>query len=167
MSTIARACGLSQTGLLHYFPTKDELLDAVMARRDQVDQAVALAPAVQELRGWERLEANVELVRHNQNQPGIVRLFTTMAGEAVDRTHPANSWLVAHHRDAAGKFREAFAEAGDDGHLAPDAPVEAMTRLLIAAMDGLQLQWLSDPDYAEMAPEYEVLLRTFRERWGR
>ena len=34
MLQIAAACGISRTGLLHHFPTKESLLGAVLARRD-------------------------------------------------------------------------------------------------------------------------------------
>ena len=34
MLQIAAACGISRTGLLHHFPTKESLLEAVLARRD-------------------------------------------------------------------------------------------------------------------------------------
>ena len=35
MLQIAAACGISRTGLLHHFPTKESLLEAVLARRDR------------------------------------------------------------------------------------------------------------------------------------
>src|SRR3954453_5366146 len=34
MLQIAAACGISRTGLLHHFATKESLLEAVLARRD-------------------------------------------------------------------------------------------------------------------------------------
>ena len=37
---------------------------------------------------------------------------------------------------------------------------------LIAAMDGLQLQWLSDPGHTDMAADFATLLETVRYRWG-
>ncbi|MEA5455801.1 helix-turn-helix domain-containing protein [Sinomonas sp. JGH33] len=165
MSAIARACGLSQTGLLHYFPTKEDLLRAVMERRDALDSAIALAPTGERLRGWEFVESLVRLVRVNQGQPGIVRLYTTVSGEAVDAAHPANAWLVEHHTQAREMFRTAFREAAEDGTLRPDAPVEAMIRCLVAGMDGLQVQWLSDGSYEDMATDFEVLVEAFTARW--
>lgn len=166
MSGVARACGMSQTGLVHYFPTKDDLLQAVMDRRDEIDAAQVRAPAEGRPRGWEFLESLVDLVRHNQGQPGIVRLFTTMAGEAVDPGHPANTWLRRHHRVTADQIRAALAEAAEDGRLAGDAPVGSIVRTVIAAMDGLQIQWLSDPGCPDMAEDFAVLVDALRRRWG-
>lgn len=164
MSAIARACGMSLTGLVHYFPSKDLLLQATMDRRDEVDQARIAGP--KRARGWAYLESLVELVRHNQDQKGIVRLFTTVAAEAVDPEHPANSWLRHHHRASVDRILTALAEAIEDGALSPDAPAESIARSLIAAMDGLQVQWLSEPDYGDMAADFKMLLETVHHRWG-
>lgn len=95
-----------------------------------------------------------------------MRLFTTVAAEAVDPQHPANAWLRSHHQSSASRIRKALAEAGEDGTLAEDAPVDSIARSLIAAMDGLQLQWLSDPDYPDMADDFGILVSTVRHRWG-
>ncbi|WP_336856949.1 helix-turn-helix domain-containing protein [Sinomonas albida] len=165
MSAIARACGLSQTGLLHHFPTKEHLLRAVMERRDAIDAARALGPDAERPRGWDFVDRLVQLVLNNEEQPGIIRLYTTVAGEAVDPAHPANPWLVAHHRGAAHAFREALREAAADGRLKPDAPEESIVRCLLAGMDGLQIQWLSDAEYQDMARDFAVLADALRARW--
>jgi AcrR family transcriptional regulator len=167
MSEVARACGMSQTGLTHYFPTKDVLLQAVLDRRDEIDIAQVRPPGAGRPRGWAFLDSLVDLVRHNQTQPGIVRLFTTVAAEAVDPGHPANAWLRHHHRATAEQLRAALAEAADDGRLAGDAPVESIVRGVIAAMDGLQIQWLADPGHPDMAEDFAVLVAALRRSWGR
>ncbi|MEX5271462.1 TetR/AcrR family transcriptional regulator [Kocuria sabuli] len=167
MSEVARACGMSQTGLTHYFPTKDVLLQAVMDRRDEVDAARIQPPGRGRPRGWAFLESLADLVRHSQEQPGIVRLFTTVAGEAVDPEHPANTWLRLHHRAIAEQLRTALAEAAADGRLAGDAPTDSIVRCVVAAMDGLQIQWLSDRDHPDMAEDFAVLVGSLRHRWER
>ncbi|WP_415856076.1 TetR/AcrR family transcriptional regulator, partial [Sinomonas sp. G460-2] len=164
-SAIARACGLSQTGLLHHFPTKEDLLRAVMERRDAIDAARTLGADGRRPRGWDFVDRLVQLVLNNQEQPGMIRLYTTVAGEAVDPAHPANAWLVEHHRGAARAFREALHEAAEDGRLKPDAPVESIVRCLLAGMDGLQIQWLSDGEYQDMARDFAVLADALRARW--
>ena len=169
MSSLARSCGLSLTGLLHHFPTKDALLAAVMEWRDARDLALLSGRDREEPRGWAAVERLVDLVRHNTRQPGMVRLFTTLAGEATAHDHPASFWLLEHHRLAEAKILRAFQEAAEDGRLLPGAPVESLARCLVATMDGLQLQWLSDPDDdgSAMADDFAVLVETIRERWGR
>lgn len=165
MSRIARACGMSQTGLVHYFPTKDDLLRAVLGRRTAVHSARYLLPASERPRGWDCLAGLVETVRSNQAQPGMVGLFTTVAGEAVDPDHPAHSWLREHHNGIAEAIHIMLAEAAEDGQLADGAPIDSIARIIIAAMDGLQIQWLADPGYEDMAADIEVLIDSLRRRW--
>lgn len=169
MSSLARSCGLSLTGLLHHFPTKDALLAAVMKWRDARDLALLGGRDREEPRGWAAVDRLVELARLNTRQPAMIRLFTTLAGEATAHDHPASSWLLDHHRLAEAKLLRSFQQAAEDGTLRPGAPVESLVRCLVAAMDGLQLQWLSDPDYdgPAMAGDFAVLVATIRERWGR
>lgn len=167
MSEVARACGMSQTGLTHYFATKDVLLLAVLDRRDEIDVAQVRPPGSGRPRGWELLDGLVHLVRHNQGRPGIVRLFTTVTAEAVNPGHPANPWLRHHHRTTADQLRAALAEAAEDGRLADGAPVESIVSCVIAAMDGLQVQWLAGTGCPDMAEDFAVLVDALRRTWGR
>ena len=166
MSRVAKAAGISHTGLVHHFPTKDELLGAVMDRRDELDTARAFSTAGARPRGWAYLDALVQLVRNNEERPGMVRLFTTVSGEAVDPEHPANAWLCRHHEATVAQLRTAFEEAAAAGELAPDAPVDTLCRLVIATMDGLQTQWLTGTA-AGMADDLACLVDALRHRWGR
>lgn len=147
---------------MRYFPSKDFLLQTTIERRDEADQA-GIAGAGQ-ARGSAYLESLVDLVRHNQNQQGIVRPFTTVSAEAVDAEHPA--WSRGHHQTSAERIRRALAEAADKNALREDGPTESIARGLIAAMDGLQLQWLCYPSYTDMAADFRAQLEPARYRWG-
>jgi AcrR family transcriptional regulator len=163
MVSVAEAAGLSQTGLLHHFPSKELLLAGVLARRDEQDMA-ALGDD-REPRGWEVLDALVRLVEHNTGREPFVRLFTAMAGEAIDADHPGHDWLRQHHRAAAEMLVSGLRQAQADGTCAPDAPVERIARVTLAVMDGLQIQWLMDPEGEDMAADFAAFARTVRERW--
>ncbi|RZU63710.1 TetR/AcrR family transcriptional regulator [Zhihengliuella halotolerans] len=163
MSLVARESGMSQTGLVHHFPTKDDLLSAVLDRRDEHD--MAQFDLGRSLRGWEVIRSLIALVRHNESQETMVRLYTSVAGEAVTAGHPANEWLQKHHGASRSMMERSVAEAVELGQLRPDAPAETISRLLIAAMDGLQLQWLTDADYPTMVDDFEALVDTLYARW--
>ncbi|WP_180967383.1 TetR/AcrR family transcriptional regulator [Zhihengliuella halotolerans] len=163
MSLVARESGMSQTGLVHHFPTKDELLKAVLDRRDERDSAQINLGTGQA--GWDFVRTLVDLVKHNEGQETMVRLYASVAGEAVTAGHPANEWLRGHHDASRAMMERSVAEAVELGQLRPDAPAETISRLLIAAMDGLQLQWLSDADYPTMVDDFEALVGTLFARW--
>jgi len=107
----------------------------------------------------------VALVKHNEGQETMVRLYASVAGEAVTAGHPANEWLRGHHDASRAMMERSVAEAVELGQLRPDAPAETISRLLIAAMDGLQLQWLSDADYSTMVDDFEALVDALYARW--
>ena len=165
MVSVAEAAGLSQTGLLHHFPSKELLLAGVLARRDEQD--MASLGAAEEPHGWEVLDRLVRLVEHNTRREPFVRLFTAMAGEAIDAEHPGHEWLRGHHRQAAKVLVAGLRQAQEEGTCAPEAPVERIARVTLAVMDGLQIQWLMDPGEVDMAADFAAFVRTVRERWER
>ncbi|WP_106297999.1 TetR/AcrR family transcriptional regulator [Knoellia remsis] len=162
MVAVAKAAGLSQTGLLHHFPTKEELLAGVLERRDIEDTAGLWDDS---LRGWEWFDALVRLAKHNESREVFVRLFTAMAGEAVDDGHPGHAWLRSHHDAARRVIARALAQAKEDGTCHPDAPADLIAQATVAVMDGLQLQWLAEPAVTEMAAPMQAHVDAVRARW--
>ena len=108
----------------------------------------------------------VELVRLNAGREGMVRLFTNLAGEAVDPDHPGHDWLRRHHAGAVDSLSRALADAVDDGTAAPGLPAGAIARQFVALMDGLQLQWLLGPEDVDMAADVESYVADLRDRWA-
>lgn len=166
MTGIAEASGLSQTGLLHHFPSKEDLLAAVLERRDTRDVEDLSARRAAPARGWEVYDDMVELVRLNAEREALVRLFTNLAGEAVDPTHPGHDWLRRHHLAAVDSLTNALTQAVSDGAADPAVPARTIARQFVALMDGLQLQWLMAPDEVDMAADVAAHLATVRDRWA-
>lgn len=167
MTSIAEAAALSQTGLLHHFPSKEGLLAAVLERRDLRDHDAIASQRQAPARGWQVYDDMVELVRLNADRESIVRLFTSLAGEAIDPDHPGHEWLGRHHDSAVALLAGALQDAVDDGTADPDVPAQTIARQLVALMDGLQLQWLMAPERVDMAHEVAEYVATLRGRWGR
>ncbi|ANS64963.1 transcriptional regulator [Streptomyces lincolnensis] len=141
MAAIAERVGLTQQGLLHHFPTKDTLLVAVLEERDKWDAVPA---------GTWRLDLLASLVEYNAMRPGIVQTFSALLGESVTEGHPAREYFTERY----GRVRESMAqvlrtEYGD--RLPNGLTPERVAPLLIAVMDGLQYQWLLDPESVDMA----------------
>jgi hypothetical protein len=77
------------------------------------------------------------VVRRNLAQPEIVRLYTVLAAEALDPSHPAHEFF-------AQRLRSGIVEMGAvlDGFGRPAAQVAVE---VYSFMDGVQLNWLRDP----------------------
>jgi len=149
---IAEAAGLSKTGLLHHFDSKEQLLTEVLRKRDEVDDP-GLDEQSAELAELEA--ACTRIVRRNVGIPGLVELFTRLSIEAVDPEHPAHEFFLHRDQELGERMARSIERAtGDGGHL--PAPAQTMALILLAVTDGLQLRWLRDPEL-DMAGTLTVL----------
>ncbi|WP_067568141.1 TetR/AcrR family transcriptional regulator [Nocardia acidivorans] len=156
IADIAERCGLSQPGLLHYFPNKAALLAAVLEYRDRLD--TDRLGMNRQLRGKDALGQLVRLVEHNMHVPGLVQLFTVVTSEAVTLDHPARDWVVNRYRVLETFLAGALDGGIADGTLRPDINTTAIARQITAMMDGLQLQWLLDPERVDMAALFRAYI---------
>ncbi|MER6510032.1 TetR/AcrR family transcriptional regulator [Nonomuraea sp. NPDC001636] len=146
---IAAHAGLTHAGLLHHFPGKESLLIQVLSRRDEVDGELMGGPD-DGLSPQELLDRAVSQVARNMGTPGLVGLYVKISGEAADPGHPAHDYFVQRYRrlrrQAAWLLGALF-----EGATPPlDHDPDAVARQLIALVDGLQTQWLLDPDQVDM-----------------
>ncbi|WP_280262420.1 TetR/AcrR family transcriptional regulator [Nocardia wallacei] len=156
IAEIAERCGLSQPGLLHHFPTKAALLTAVLEYRDRVDYERLGAP--DDLRGPAALDRLAALVAYNAHVPGLVQLFTVVTGEAITADHPAHGWAVDRYRRLRAWLVRALDDGVTAGTVAAGTDTAALARQVTAMMDGLQLQWLLDPENVDMAALFRAYI---------
>ncbi|WP_067481640.1 TetR/AcrR family transcriptional regulator [Actinomadura hibisca] len=150
LARVAERAGLSQPGLLHHFRTKEQLLIAVLELRDQRDVERFFDDAGRPPPGLDLLTGMVRLVEHNARTPELVRLFTVLTSEAVTNDHPARAWARTRYTRTRAQIAQALREAAARGELRPGLDAEAHASRIIALMDGLQTQWLLDPEHVDM-----------------
>ncbi|MHA7299490.1 TetR/AcrR family transcriptional regulator [Pseudarthrobacter sp. MDT1-22] len=151
---IADKIGLTKTGLLHHFPSKEALLEAVLTLRDEDSWAAA---GIVTDNGLETLHGIVRLVHNNTTVPELVALHCVLSAESTDPTHPAHEYFQRRYNWVREVGAQAFSDLDRQGMLRHRVPPAAAARQLVALMDGLQVQWLLDNDSVDMAGE----LRTF------
>jgi AcrR family transcriptional regulator len=145
---VARRVGMSNAGILHHFADKEALLAAVLDHRDDAD--------VEEVRrltrdGESALHALIHLARSNEAKLEIVRLYAILSTEATALDHPAHDRFVIRYTRTRTFVREAFDSLEQLGRLKPGVSAESAAIGTIAMMDGLQTQWLLDPDAVDMS----------------
>ncbi|MDC7123395.1 TetR/AcrR family transcriptional regulator [Cellulomonas fimi] len=140
---VASRVGITHPGLLHHFKNKAALLEAVLQRRDEIDEAAIRADREA---GVDYFEALVLLVERNARRPAIVELFTTLAGEATSPAHPAHAYFQDRYARVVGTTAEMLEERRRAGRLRAGVDPLTAARLLVAVMDGLQVQWLLEAD---------------------
>lgn len=159
---LADAVGLSQAGLLHYFEGKEELFTEILRKRDERDSAdmgldaatasPEAAPAdLRELR-----DGYVGIVRHNAEVPGLVQLFARLSVDAADPEHPAHRFFVERGETLRGYFAAAIAAGQESGEITDRIDPATLARMFQAVADGLQLQWMQQPD-VDMAATIDAL----------
>lgn len=159
LAGIAAAAGLTTAGLLYHFPSKEELLVAVLKERDRADgERFHLRGFV----GLDALDALVRLVEANAATPGLVRAFTVLMGESAAKDHPANPWFRDRYPRRRGNLAAALRAGIESGEIRPETDTDAVAAEIIAMMDGLQVQWLLDPDRVDMAQLFAHYIGTVR-----
>ncbi|MBT1610264.1 TetR/AcrR family transcriptional regulator [Curtobacterium poinsettiae] len=140
LRSVAEALGITHAALRHYFPSRDELLLAVYREHEVREQGAPdrMKSAIGDMR---------ESASRNRAVPGLVQLYTTLAADAVQEGHPATR---AFMRERFARLRAELAvliEADQaSGRIRTDLDPVDLASLSIAASDGLQVQWLLDPD---------------------
>lgn len=139
---LADAASLSITGLVHHFGTKEELLTAVLRRRDERDVG-ANYPREPESTA-EMIEDLTRIVEHNTTVPGLVHLYTNLSADATSPDHPAHSYFLERYRQSRSIGQQAVAHLQDLGELPAGIDPADLSLLTIAMLDGLQLYWQFD-----------------------
>jgi AcrR family transcriptional regulator len=150
--------GLSQAGLLHHFSTKEELFIEVLRRRD-VRNREEFTSSQDDPNSISRL---VSIVRRNMTQPGLVRLYVTMSAESTDVDSTARSFFEERYRSLRAEVARDVRKKQRLGELSAELDPDAVASLLIAAADGLQIQWLLESEGRDMGVLMEQLWTALR-----
>ena len=160
LRTVGEAIGVSHAALRHYFSSRDELLveayRAHEARADEEARATGEARAADE----SAVGLIIDAAERNRSIPGLVELYATLTTDALQEQHAVTREFV---RDRFRTLREGLAAriaAGQQaGRVAPDIDPLDAAALVIAASDGLQIQWLLDPDAVDVGRSLAILER--------
>ena len=142
---VAEACGITVAGVLHHMGTKDGILVAVLEHRDVVDLDAAEQLTAGRAGPREYLDA---IMQRNLGQPEIVRLYSVLGAESLDPAHPAHEYFQQRYVRGRAQLAERLAGAVADA--------EGTAVQVLAAMDGLQLQWLRSPGTFDLLGAWAV-----------
>ena len=143
---IADSVGLTQAGLLHYFPSKEDLFVEVVRVRDELDEATS----------GDIVEALRIAIEHNARVEGLVHLFVTVSAEAIDEGHPGHGYFRDRYAHLIGLLGDRIAAGQREGLVSDAVSPEMAARLCLAVVDGLQVQWLLDPEGVDMVAAFDA-----------
>jgi AcrR family transcriptional regulator len=139
---IAQEAGISEPGLLHHFGSKQRLLMALLDLRYSQDSQKLLAE--QELEALALLPLLAKLVRENLRHRESIRLSMVIFAESISATHPSHDFFKRRYTRARDIVGGHLDRAKARGNLKKSVDTRALAAVLLAAMDGLQMQWLLD-----------------------
>ncbi|MBT2486514.1 MULTISPECIES: TetR/AcrR family transcriptional regulator [unclassified Microbacterium] len=147
MKDIAARAGMSHTGLLHHFPSKESLLVAVLEYRDERIIAVTRA-ALEDL--GDTPDNSILVLRAaviaSELEPGLAALDATLLAEATTPEHPAHHYFQDRFRVFRNVYRARFEEMTARGDLNTSMSPRALAYTFAAILYGLELQWLYEKE---------------------
>lgn len=145
LQDVADVVGMSQTSLLHYFPSKQDLLLAVLNLRDSIAGDGSEPPG-----DGDFVDAVLRQARYNESHHGVMELYTVLCAESLTDEHPGRDFFVQRFRNLREAYTEEFSVLARDGRLRDGVdPVQAAASL-VALWDGIQTQWLLDHDSVDV-----------------
>lgn len=161
MASVAAAADLTQPGLLHHFSSKQALLEAVLEEHYHADGG-RLNEAVGD-RHASLVEALRILVEHNSRDTEAVRFFTVLVAEGLAPDHPGHEYFRTRYRKVRSRLAASVRVEQRAGRVRDDIDPDVIAAVLIAVMDGLQTQWLLDPD-VDMNAAYRAFAALITDR---
>ncbi|MFE5407606.1 TetR/AcrR family transcriptional regulator [Microbacterium sp. NPDC056569] len=143
LAAVADRVGISQSGLLHHFASKEILLDAVVQKRFAEDSELVdrlgLGTA-SPLAGYD------SLIHRNIDHQVWMQFLMVIQAEGLTDENPAFDLIRNRYQAVRERIVTRIdSHVGDEFDLPSHLDRRDIATLLLAAMDGLQLQWLYDP----------------------
>lgn len=164
LAKVATAAGITVAGLVHYFPSRERMVSAVVDRWGAEDDAIADAVGLGE--GLEYFRALPHILRTHIERPDHLDLYLTLLASA-GLGGETSSWAHDRFEAVVVTASAQLARAQRNGEVRPSSPEarENDVRVLLAVMDGLELQWRADPS-VDVVGHFETHRRATFERWG-
>ncbi|MFZ0530986.1 MAG: TetR/AcrR family transcriptional regulator, partial [Propionicimonas sp.] len=147
MRDIAARVGMSHTGVLHHFPEKAGILEAVLDRRvERATAGLELDPRD----GTHFLQSLIALAEHDLAHPDDLRMFRIIAAESLSPAHPAHGYMQNWYRAVRHAITEALEDLRNRGHYIAQVSIEEAAAQIAGLRDGLDPQWLLEPDCIDL-----------------
>ena len=166
IAQVAAKVGLTLPGLLHYFPSKTQMLLAVLDMRDLRSSPLPGQPAADletvaagpPLPWADYLDQLRRINRSNAQMPGVIRAFSLLNTESLAQDHPAQAWFARRAERVLTVGARSLRQAQQRGEVDPTADPEQVAAEIVSVMDGLQILWLRRPDRLDLVKFFEDYL---------
>jgi AcrR family transcriptional regulator len=152
LAALGERVGMTATGLLYYFGSKERLLHEVVAERDRADARDHGEPSAPGL----TLASLRNLGRHNVETATLTRLYVVLGAESIDSNEPLHDFFIDRYEAARGLVRSILESEQRQGTVRSDVDIDERAQEIIAMAMGLEIQWLADPQRVDLATTFEA-----------
>ncbi|MCC2030931.1 TetR/AcrR family transcriptional regulator [Microbacterium allomyrinae] len=156
LQEIADQVGMTHAGILHHFGSKHDLLIEVLNHRDETDVADLEEQHIPD--GMPLFHHLVRTAFINAHRAGIVQAYVVLSAESVTDDHPGREFFQKRYNTLRGEVAHAFAVVCAERGITAPATVSLASASILAVMDGLQVQWLLDPDAVDLGRASEFAI---------
>lgn len=149
IAAIAADAGMTDAGLLYHFPTKEDLLFAVMRTADAELQSTVAERS--KLGGLEYFRAMRDWGALMERDASMTALHTILSAEHLLDDSRVNAYFRDRYDNAIAFTTSALEDAKQRGELRDGVDIEAEARNLLAVMDGARLQYFFTDGRVSMA----------------
>ena len=131
---IGELAGIDQSGIMHYFPSKEALMLAVLEQADPESAGFFAAHPIQSLADVPN--AMLDLARANMRDPAAMGTFAVLEAEATAVDHPLNRYFRERGERRRGSLATWFRLVSEAGLIRPgvDPDVAASSLLALPAV---------------------------------
>ncbi|MEQ6900429.1 TetR/AcrR family transcriptional regulator [Nocardioides sp. YIM 152588] len=138
---VADQARLSKAGVAHHFASKDELLTALLTRRDEPGLA-----ATREAMPEGLFDAMRASIAGASATPALTELYVRLSAEASDPANVAHPFFAERYERLAGEGVDDVVRLQAVGQAPTGVDPSVLAVLVGAVVDGLQLRLLYEPE---------------------
>ncbi len=150
---LAERVGMSHAGILHHFGTKEDLLHAVMARRDQIIEGLAADFEGTGIAGLTKLRTPFE-------PETLTRLMTVLRAENLGPGDPLHDYFAKGQQRAQAVLAAEIRRGQESGDIRSDIDPDVKAVEIVAFAIGIETQWLLTPDLIDRERVGRSFMRT-------
>lgn len=158
LQEIADQVGMTHAGILHHFGSKDQLLLEVLRHRDETDLADLEEKHIPD--GMPLFRHLVRTAFVNAHRAGIVQAYVVLSAESVTDDHPGREFFQNRYETLRAEVAHAFSVVCAERGVTEPETIALASASILAVMDGLQVQWLLNPDAVDLARASEFAIES-------
>lgn len=143
LDDVAAAAGVTRQGLLHYFPSKTDLLLAVLKHRDREDVESVPRDAMQ---AGDLPAALLAILQHDREHPGLAQLFAVSIAEGLRPEHPTHDYFRGRYARGRSALAAVISRRQARGEITDQHDAETLAVALLALLNGLNIHQLLEPE---------------------